>query len=299
MVSIEKAIENIRKLPVQRKSKETKNLYKKIEKAFLNAIQKDLEKINGNEIFLALSGGIDSSLLLALIATHFQNYKLIGITVGSKKCLDIPFSKKISKLYNISHIVEPITEKEIKYLKKEQKLIYKKLRPKNLLGMEGFPIFVLYKMLSKYTKTFLVGDGLDELAGGYIIHRDPANLYSKSYQKIFFQPTNEKERSLIKKATTIRQDYPSKENILASLEYFWKIFEIDLFFSKEYSKYLKVEPKMPYLDETVIKTLSEIPLTKKIDKKEGKKIIKKLALKYLPPELIFRKKIGLPNILCF
>jgi asparagine synthase (glutamine-hydrolysing) len=53
-----------------------------------------------------------------------------------------------------------------------------------------------------------------------------------------------------------------------------------------------LEVRAPYLDPDVLDLSQHIPLSQKIRGKDQKYILKKVALKYLPHDIVFRKKHG-------
>ena len=53
-----------------------------------------------------------------------------------------------------------------------------------------------------------------------------------------------------------------------------------------------LEVRAPFLDPDVINFSNRIPISMKIKGINQKYILKKVALKYLPPEIVFRKKHG-------
>ena len=55
-----------------------------------------------------------------------------------------------------------------------------------------------------------------------------------------------------------------------------------------------VEFRAPFLDINVMKFAINLPLKFKMNAKEGKIILKKLAERKLPKSLIYRKKVGFP-----
>ena len=53
-----------------------------------------------------------------------------------------------------------------------------------------------------------------------------------------------------------------------------------------------VELRVPFLDHKVVEFASSIPPQYKLYEQNGKRVLKKLMEKYLPPEIIYRKKMG-------
>jgi len=214
----------------------------------------------------------------------------VAITIGSVNCPDIFYSSMVSQLYDVDHIIRAIPPKDINGLRKECEELFKKLNFKRSRGI-GLPMFSLYKIVSEYTNKVISGDGLDEIAAGYSLHQNPVEN-----MRFWHLPVTKREKLLVSVITNPKNNI--REKRLTALEYTWKIMpETYLLFMKKYARQFDVEVRLPYLDERVITTLNKVPLEEKVDSSERKKIIKKIAVRYLPPQVVHREKLGLPRIL--
>lgn len=286
MVTIQQAIENVKRLKVQ-ETATFKIEENKIISTILKALEKDIEQFDKYPLFFLLSGGLDSSLLVALSKLKYTR-PIIGITIGSTNSPDCFYSRKVAQLFNITHFLHTFTSKEISSLRNECEKVFQKSNFKRSRGI-GLALYILYKVASKYTHMVISGDGLDELAGGYRIHQHPSENIN-----FWYPPVDEKEKLLLHIIKDEKRNIYEKQ--LAALEYTWKVMpETYLLYMKKYAEEFNLEVRLPYLDEEVISTLNKIPLEEKVDSREGKKIIKKLAKRYLPDEIIYRKKLGLPR----
>ena len=128
---------------------------------------KDLEKRIKAEIKshigkpLALSGGVDSSLLAALLKPKFA----ISVALpGGEKYNEIEWAKKVTKYLGIKHIiVHPDDSKFDKYMKLAVRAIGRSIPHFNI-----FPLYEMYKKLSQMgEKELVLGDGPDETMYGY------------------------------------------------------------------------------------------------------------------------------------
>jgi len=190
---------------------------------------------------LALSGGLDSSLLLYYLCQ--LHYKIEVFTMGeSDEHPDIIFAKKIVEYYEKSFDVD--IRHHVYYSRETAVPIYK----------------LFYKFVSEYTHSIIAGDGVDEFMCGYYAHmEDPSDA---SYYKHLRQLQN-------------------NHLIPLNLE------------SGE------VEVYLPYLDEKLIRLLSQIPLEEKVDEENRKKFMVEVARGKVPDFIIERRKYGFCDALIF
>lgn len=294
MASLNKAIFNVRNYAVQKRAN-LKISEKDVEKNILEALEKDLKSFKNQEVFFSFSGGLDSSLLVALAAHHFPKYKIIALTIGLRGCQDIVYSKKVASFLKIQQRIKLVSRLELE----ESLLRYEKLY--NLIHSEKrrkyLALFLLSEFISKNTDQVITGEGSDELTGGYLFHQDPVKkIKDVPFISSFAGEKDKKEEYLIGKI--IGKKLSDQESRMAAMEFMWysmlgKKFLLNW---KEFSKFFGFKARFPYLDEKVINVLNRVPLKKKVDGKEGKKIIRKIALKYLPLEIARQEKRGLPSV---
>ncbi len=110
-----------------------------------------------------LSGGIDSSLLVALMARHSgKPIRTFSVSFGDSAIDESPIAALVARQFGTDHTVLPAEE----------------LGPDMLLELLGrldepfadpavVPTYALSKMTSAYVKVALSGDGGDEVFGGY------------------------------------------------------------------------------------------------------------------------------------
>lgn len=210
-----------------------------------------LKTFGNNKFCIALSGGLDSSVLAVLLKN--LNIDFIAVTIGyGKNHPDIISAKKVTRRFKINHDV---------YILKNKKIsddIYDDLFA--AISTLGF-------------SHSIHGDTVDEMLGGYWLHKDPNSL-----EEIYCGTLVEKKRKLI------FQDY-WRRLILEHL------IPLD-FYARKHS----VVVGLPYL--ATHKTLRKVEMSQRANnKKEGKIILKKLATKlHIPDEIINRKKLGLCHV---
>lgn len=121
-------------------------------------IKKYAKKYEGMPI--ALSGGIDSSLLAALIKPKFA----ITVELPQGKHNEIYYAKQVAKHLKIKHIIVEIDDsKWDKYMPIAVKAIGRPIPHFNI-----FPLFFMYQKLQQMgEKELVLGDGPDETMCGY------------------------------------------------------------------------------------------------------------------------------------
>jgi len=222
---------------------------------------------NNGRVFIALSGGIDSSYCVAEIREFCgKNCPIDTFTVGSsEQHPDVVHAKIIAELFNTEHhclIPNNRDIREVNLLSEKQPQLFSEEKGKN-----GYGVFFLLQMVKKYAKeigipgqpVLITHDGIDELLGGYWPHRK-------------FETQHETEEIF---------------------ETFWReLPEKHLIPLKRKADFHDVIPLHPYLHRSVVEYISHIPVEERTSRAESKIPLRRLAEKVLPPEIINRRKLG-------
>ena len=217
---------------------------------------------------IALSGGLDSSIL----ANFIKKRKTHGIAIISKDFVstDLTYCQIISKETNIPLTIYNATTSEI--LDGVEKTI-KILKNFNDIEIRNNVVMYLAIKWAKENdyKSIITGDGADELFAGYNF------LVNK--------PENELDAE-IKRVCSIMH-----------------------FPSQKIGEQLGIKIESPFLTEELIKIANEIPSNLKIKQEKetryGKWILRKTFEKYIPMQIVWRKKspmqdgagtVGLTNL---
>lgn len=221
-------------------------------------VEKNLLDNNGR-ICTALSGGVDSSLCLAIICLIVdKDVPIHTFTIGKDdKHPDILLARLASKLFNtIHHELIPSVE-DIERAKKTINSVW----PEEKCSLGDVAVYLTYENINTFGfKSLISHDGIDELMGGYWDHRRQKNNYAQ--EEVF--------KFLWRKL---------KVKHLLPLEKKAKRFGINVIF--------------PYLQKEIVEYISGIPVWHRTTKEESKIPLKDVARNLnLPPEIVDRKKIG-------
>jgi asparagine synthase (glutamine-hydrolysing) len=125
-----------------------------------------------------LSGGLDSSLLVAMLSERIGTRNLPTFTVGVdyEQFDEAPHARAVARRYGTAHHEASLVPSLLKHL---PKLITHLDEPSDPLSLCAYQVA---ELASKHVKVVIGGDGGDELFGGY--DRYYGNLYADPYAKI-------------------------------------------------------------------------------------------------------------------
>lgn len=282
-----------------------------------------------------LSGGMDSSLLVAMYSLFAGgNIKTFSLVYGKElqnKAVDEKFAKLISKKYKTEHYEYRTNNQEM--FDDLQEIIFAFDQP--FAGVVS--TYFISKLIHKYVKVAISGDGGDELFGSYLAARlsFPIDNYLKGrrtpedlrpfdeqvdYLKKIAERTEWRWRSKLVVFTEEEKEklynpkninkFRNYDTSLLFRQYFKnsnakdplnRILDVDcktlladqvLPFVDRLSMAHSIEVRCPYLDLDFSQYAASLPGVWKIRNGETKYILKKLAEKYLPKDLIYRPKEG-------
>lgn len=110
-----------------------------------------------------LSGGLDSSTLVAAASRHKENIQTFSFGFADSGSSELPFAREIAEMYQTDHIELLDEGIDIGQLLVTMQDVY----DEPFADSSNIPTYLISKMASRYTKVVLTGDGGDELLGGY------------------------------------------------------------------------------------------------------------------------------------
>jgi len=293
-----------------------------------------------------LSGGVDSSLVVAMMAgLTDQPVKTFNIAFDDDEFDESEYAREVSRLYGTDHH-EYRLESQIEDLLPE--LVRRYGEPYGDKG--AVPAFYVTRSAREKVTVAMNGDGGDELLGGYPryeISRNLLALLEKSNRWLFSGKAVRgysrlrSSSSRIGKAVghhIVRNIYPELRSLGPMSEYFfgdtlraellgdyatdvvpqWQLARlhsalgqaenvIDRMLCLDTTTYLRddglvkmdiasmhcsLEARTPLVDHELLELCASLPVRIKHNPSTGKYLLKKLAEKYLPGHLIYRKKQG-------
>ncbi|XRO76876.1 asparagine synthase (glutamine-hydrolyzing) [Methanocaldococcus sp. 10A] len=240
-------------------------------------------------IGVSLSGGLDSSLVTSI--AYKYNNNLTAYTVG----------------FGFEGDENKEAEETAHYLGINHKNIYVDIEKiKNNLDKIVFhleeaaadpaiiPSYFIYKEIAKDVKVLLLGEGSDEIFGGYdeykIFSLPIPNIFRKRIFEYLRKPFKEKLplKNHIKYEPKINYDGNLNDYLLTDLKNILPNFQ--LLRVDKLSMAHSLEARVPFLDYRLVEFAFKIPPKYKINKFTGKYILREVAKHYLPDFVINRRK---------
>ncbi len=264
------------------------------------------------DVGVFLSGGLDSSLVATIAAKYKKDLKAFSIGFENKAFDESSDAERVARSCGLIHHKRILSSLDVKqYLLKFEELKKVPFFDQSIVGL-----LPLSEMASKHVKVVLTGDGADELFGGYHYHffgnvlinlpfiwlpdfllrngkskvltllkiKDPYDryLYIKSLDKcLYYKTINNKNSKLSReKKNILEYDFL---NVLPKLY----LNKVDIG-SMAYS----LEARAPYLSNEIIDWGQRLPIKFKFNIFKNKIILKKVAERYLPKDIIYKNKKG-------
>jgi len=212
-----------------------------------------------------LSGGMDSSTLVAVASQNHTNINTFSIGFKDKSHDETFYSDIIAEKYQTNHNKKILDEKEIK-------ILFNKIKDwfdEPFGDTSCFPTYLVSKFAKKETTVVLSGDGGDEIFGGYNWYKKFEKAQNTTLKRLkFLKPivkTLNARSAFLKKffrkmyiiliSDEIKQYAIIRGSLLDSQkEKYKKIWEIDSeyddfwYFKKHYKKELPLYTRLQYLD---------------------------------------------------
>ena len=279
-----------------------------IENSILDSLKQKIESNKIKKISIALSGGIDSTLILAILRKTFPDIEIEAITIKFAESVDeSPVAAKIAQNFEANHHIVYLEN----YLEELPKAISIIKMP--FWDLHWYHVVKKSQSLSKYLAS---GDGGDELFGGYTFR----------YKK-FLSLTTQNSTPLDKVKAYLqcheRDRVPDQEDLFdAKAEFTWDAIyktllpyfdnslpSLDQVFLADYNgkllynfspvntrilNHFLVEGISPLLSDLIIGTATRIPNVKKYDQNKnlGKLPLRELLKRYNAISFVTDQKLG-------
>lgn len=247
-----------------------------------------------------LSGGLDSSIVSALVSENMppgQKLHSFSIGLADAEWNEFPHSRRVSELLGTVHHELQFTEED--FCKALPQATYHYDEPLN--HSHSIPMMFLAQKAKDHVKVLISGEGADEIFGGYTRYstcvrdrRTESILLSNAFSSL------EQVRAVLKNPS---HDLSHREKILADTENEGPERRLASYDLATYLPSLLLrqdkmgmksglENRVPFLDHVLVETALQLPIEDKISTVEGKILLKKIAEKYLPYDIVHRKKVG-------
>ncbi len=286
-----------------------------------------------------LSGGIDSSLLVAMASQMDQRVKTFSIGFKDKDFSELPFAKKVAQAYGTDHhefVIEPDIVTSL------EKIVHQLDEP--MADPSSLPVYYLAEQTRRHVTVALNGDGGDELFAGYekylgelYIHKVkqlPRAVRKTLLRLISSKKANNSRTSSIRRLrwllkNSLQEDSYYSSSISFSHEEKKSLFSQEFFESHAEEKnyfenveedeiidrlmkidclgYLpedllvkvdrmtmahSLEGRSPFLDHVLIDFVTKLRSNIKLKNNKLKFLLREIASKYLPKDIVDRKKQG-------
>jgi len=320
------SIKKYYKIKTYKKINDENTALKNIEDILYSSVEERLKC--DVEVGTLLSGGIDSSLI-STIYSQITNHQINTFSVGYKthtKYSELPFAQIVANNINSNHTALEIGQKE--YIDSLEDVFENLEEPH--ADPAAIPFYLLTKEINKQgIKTVLSGEGSDELFLGYdnyakflkyyefsnslddkqtsflneiisslggnkeaeylrrVVKKE--NIYN-SFGEIY---TSSQRKKLLNKVANFKSESPKKDPVDWMSYIDTKIWLGEALLSKvdKMSMANSVETRNPFLDFRLVDTAFSINSSLKVGD-TNKYLLKKIASKYIPAEIIHRQKKG-------
>ncbi len=286
-----------------------KNNYITDEKEALYLTKKTLKEsidkrlsASDTDVGVLVSGGLDSSLIVALAKDKFPNLKTYSIGFDDDQ------EEKGSEFYFSDQVVEKFNTNHKKFIINNDSVLHKlpdafKSMSEPMVAQDAIAFFMLSELVSKEVKVVLSGQGADEAFAGYFWYQNIAleKNHHKNFAKHYFDRSNDEMKSFLninfdedfslKMIEKNFKDIGSKSLLRNVLNFDITTLVVDDPVKRVDNMTMAwgLEARVPFLDHKLIELSSNIDANMHL-KRNGKKLLKDISDNLLPNEIISRKK---------
>lgn len=233
-----------------------------------------------------LSGGLDSSLVTALAGG------LSGWSAGFPEENEFNWAKRVADHVGVKYYEKVVCAKSFSYALND--MIDKRAEPISVPN--EVMIYLMTKSLGEKAKVVLSGEGADELFFGYdrIFNWSANSCWDlRSFaDRYCYSEVKPKDIPMIEEILEPCMRSSAERTTAA----FFQVRHLHgLLRRLDFSSMLcGVEARVPFVDHRLVERMAGVPADARIRKGEAKYPLKRLAERYLPKDIIYRKKVGFP-----
>lgn len=254
-----------------------------------------------------LSGGLDSSMVCAIISKLTnKSFDAYSIGFDDKRFDESPYAKQVSKLFSLNNILTIMKDDDVELW---DKVTFFNDQPHGDISF--IPTYVVSQKAAEKYKVVLTGDGGDEAFGGYEKYRNALkfNVEDREYfetislfkedSELFNRLLTDEYHTLINTKVGFN-DYLERVAKHSEYDNINKAIAFDVKNLLPGNNLVKpdrmgmansLEARSPMLDYRLYELMFNTPGRYKISSEgETKNTLKKLSLRYLPEDVVYRKK---------
>jgi asparagine synthase (glutamine-hydrolysing) len=277
-----------------------------------------------------LSGGLDSSVITAMAARHNRNLSAFHVSVAGFPELDERrFAEQLARTLEIPFVPLELGEDNFR----RALPVVTDLSDLPLSHPNSIAYYLISKVARDHgVKVLLSGEGADELFGGYrwahrralwlhrllpVLHWLPRRFHELAQLVVYADAgmpvTAHRFRDLLPPAVSMvdrgaRQawreqcaaayafiDGPAHRAVLGSMLADLADFLVPLLRRLDRTSMgASVECRVPYLDHRLVHKSINLPSQYRVGARADKWVLKRIASRYIPPDLVSRRKMGFP-----
>jgi len=272
-----------------------------IEESLIQSVEKRIDA-SDTDVGILLSGGLDSSLIVALAKNKFDNIKTFSIGFEDdeeEKGSEFFYSDQVSSRFNTKHKKYVIKNTDV--LPRLFECFKKMSEP--MVAQDAIAFFLLSEKVSKDVKVVLSGQGADEGFAGYFWYQKIQKEFNsyENFVKHYVDRTHQEMHEFINR--DFKEDFTKKFiknrfREMGSHDLISKVLNLDVTTLIVDDPVKRVdnmtmawglEARVPFLDHLLLEASFKIEPALHL-KREGKNILKKIADSILPTDVIARPK---------
>jgi asparagine synthase (glutamine-hydrolysing) len=277
-----------------------------------------------------LSGGLDSSAIVAIMAKHSDNVKTFNVSFGGTDFDESRYARLVADKFGTDHTEINVDIDAIKAL---PEVIWHLDEP--VADAATIPTYLMSKETKKKVTVVLSGEGSDEIFGGYerfrhlstayrfrhiprFIREIPKRIYSRK------DKTGYRALSVLSKLHDKEEAYLSYYSVfdeeekkdLYSKDKSFNRFDLSKYFKRDFFEAIQnidikerlpnnmllkgdkmtmgasLEGRVPFLDPRLVEFAATIPFSQKVSFFQDKIVYRKAIQGLVPDEIVKRKKQG-------
>ncbi len=283
------------------------------EQAWCDAIKQSLQQAVGKRLVVAdvpvgvlLSGGLDSSLLVALLADagvrDILTFSIGFEDIGSERGSEFEYSDQVAARFNTHHHKIHIANDKV--LDRLPEAVANMAEP--MVGQDAVAFYLLAEQVSRQVKVVQSGQGADELFGGYFWY--PLMMEERDGNEVDRFARHYFDRDHEEYLQTVTSAYHGEDYTRNTIEELLAMPGADSFMDRvlrmdvttlivddpvkrvdNMTMAWGLEARVPFLDHELVELALQMPPELKL-KEGGKYPLKKIARGLLPDAVIDRPK---------